>query len=744
MGLLSFLSRKSGDKNKPKPKPADAAATNPLVKAPAKKPPVKPRRISPPVTNNNSTTAVGNVLGGQPAFSETQLSLDGAPVLESPPAAPSPTVPTFGEESFERPSTAPNGDQPTTVWANAGARLRKNPLRGAPPVSFRMLRPSTANPGSRPVSQSGPIPASLATSEASQPAQSFHVHSRSNSFSNSMRSDGGRGHKDLLDAQSEIKPTDFRSRVQASGGRDYGEDVADRNLGENGFNLDLPHVQEFYSRSAQGSVSEEASARPRLELSLASIRTKSLNSSTHFSLPKKSAAQVPLVPRVRPSELITDSQSPLLRRRQSVNTYILSGSLGSESDFASQRSVGHRTSSHPTRFVTTPDGERMAWDLPVLSTLALNSPRAHDRPMTARPATSHPGRIPRDSVVLAKQKTQMAELLVDDGIAISPLSTEPPSSLRSPPRSHHPRSHFTIHDPIREVAEPTLPPIPDSPEQTVRTRSVRGWSTSSATPTTSDTSSNPFQRPHSRHTANTSVDLSLGPPSLTKIPSHTSFDSGAVVSPQTAKSSNFNIDDYISSDDDSFVEARRPRGEGEEELLFSDSGYGVDGFQLPGLMDSLPTAGSPKAKQLLQHARSSISLPPIYDYDSFGRAGARRFILDTAADSDEEEYQSARDSPLRGLRGTKRLSAICGSPLKPQREFSVGSPLKQQTGFESDVVTEEARSKVDVSAAVRLRKENKAQKRASGVSTVRPRKARSALPLGMGLVDDEANHADVE
>ncbi|KAL7811344.1 hypothetical protein V8C26DRAFT_408817 [Trichoderma gracile] len=35
---------------------------------------------------------------------------------------------------------------------------------------------------------------------------------------------------DILDAQGELKPYDFKSRVQASGSRDYGEDVADRNI----------------------------------------------------------------------------------------------------------------------------------------------------------------------------------------------------------------------------------------------------------------------------------------------------------------------------------------------------------------------------------------------------------------------------------------------------------------------------------------------------------------------------------
>jgi hypothetical protein len=204
-------------------------------------------------------------------------------------------------------------------------------------------------------------------------------------------------------------------------------------------------------------------------------------------------------------------------------------------------------------------------------------------------------------------------------------------------------------------------------------------------------------------------------------------------------SNNFNIDDYVSSDDDSFTEPRRPRGEGEEQLLFSDSGYGMCGFQLPGLPDAPPKAGSPKTRQMLQHARSSISLPPIYDHGSFGPAGGRRFILDTAADSEDDDTpcnSPITASPMRGLRGTKRLSAICGSPARHR-------------AYSHEVIEEERTGKVDVAAAVRLRKETKARKRASGIQLARPRKARSALALGMrdmlvAPVDDEANHADVE
>lgn len=54
---------------------------------------------------------------------------------------------------------------------------------------------------------------------------------------------------DILDAQGEIKPSNFRSRIQASGTRDYGEDVADRNMVET---LPSPRTRAVYS-SLSGS-----------------------------------------------------------------------------------------------------------------------------------------------------------------------------------------------------------------------------------------------------------------------------------------------------------------------------------------------------------------------------------------------------------------------------------------------------------------------------------------------------------
>src|SRR5690606_34617643 len=114
-------------------------------------------------------------------------------------------------------------------------------------------------------------------------------------------------------------------------------------------------------------------------------------------------------------------------------------------------------------------------------------------------------------------------------------------------------------------------------------------------------SSNPFHRPHSRHTAQTSIDLSYSSPAF---PSSSSSGNGAYekdeggvadegaagvegaggTSPVTViRSPSFNMDDCISDD-----EAKSSPSPDDEGLLFDDSGYGFQGSQLPGLFDAIP------------------------------------------------------------------------------------------------------------------------------------------------------------
>ncbi|KAH8889880.1 hypothetical protein GQ53DRAFT_200559 [Thozetella sp. PMI_491] len=255
-----------------------------------------------------------------------------------------------------------------------------------------------------------------------------------------------------------------------------------------------------------------------------------------------------------------------------------------------------------------------------------------------------------------------------------------------------------------------------------RTSSLRHWSISSATP--SNASSNSL--PYSRHTADTSLDLSNA--FSIKSSSRTSLNTTIANSPRTGKSGNFNIDDYISSDEDDFT-TPRPRGEGEEELLFNDTGYGADGFFLPGLCHGL---SSPSVNT--QRPRSVVSMPSGALQTAYSgshllnRHGTfssrlprekRRYVLDTAADSDSDggesdvdslrdprERRFSQDPPtMKNIRGTKRLSAI--------------GTLYGNQYYVSDVIEEERLEKIDISAAVKLRKEIKARKREAQMTSRR-------------------------
>ncbi|KAH0524080.1 hypothetical protein TsFJ059_008995 [Trichoderma semiorbis] len=93
---------------------------------------------------------------------------------------------------------------------------------------------------------------------------------------------------DILDAQGEFKPYDFRSRLQASGSREYGEDVADRNIQPAVTGTTLPY-------RPRGSASTASSSRnayavppipdryrdlpsPRIEPSIRSSSRQTVNS----------------------------------------------------------------------------------------------------------------------------------------------------------------------------------------------------------------------------------------------------------------------------------------------------------------------------------------------------------------------------------------------------------------------------------------------------------------------------------
>ncbi|KAI5464987.1 hypothetical protein BGZ63DRAFT_461971 [Mariannaea sp. PMI_226] len=215
MGLFSFLSRKQSS-NQVSGLSLKGQAYESTV---ASQPPV---RGTYPVAGNGTDIAADKLQQAARKRSLAQLPRAQNDYAQSV-SAPSPSVPRFPSPFAGRPSSAPNNPRPTSrrlSWSRS--------LRGSSPAST--LGPNHELGLDKSLPPVPPIPA-----QHRRRRQSSHASEHSNRF------------VDVLDAQGELRPSNFRSRVEASGARDYGEDVAERNLGENGSDLQSSAVQAFYS-----------------------------------------------------------------------------------------------------------------------------------------------------------------------------------------------------------------------------------------------------------------------------------------------------------------------------------------------------------------------------------------------------------------------------------------------------------------------------------------------------------------
>ncbi|EMT69908.1 hypothetical protein FOC4_g10008349 [Fusarium odoratissimum] len=152
--------------------------------------------------------------------SQAQLS-----TVSQDPAAPPPMVPRFRGPSPSRPTTAPN---------------QANSLSSRPLSLSRSIRSSNSawSVPERPTrGRERPPPVPSIPTHHRRESSTDSAHDKRNSFI------------DILDAQGEFRPSNFRSRVAASGAREYGEDVAERNIGENGVNLNSAAAKAFYRLS---------------------------------------------------------------------------------------------------------------------------------------------------------------------------------------------------------------------------------------------------------------------------------------------------------------------------------------------------------------------------------------------------------------------------------------------------------------------------------------------------------------
>lgn len=873
MGLLSFLSRKSS----PDGLQHDTGIiTQSYQNTTALFPPV---RGEYPIGGNGKRPLES--LMQYHAFGQSQLRLDISSPAEEP--APAPVVPTFRDDIVERPGTAPNGrslagNQPNT----SKTRLRRSYLSGQPPLSS-----SKSEQGSL---RAAYPPGHLQWTDhvrSLPPVEAYRHPVIARQRSNPSLRASGRGFKDILDARSELKPLDFKSRIKASGARDYGEDVADRNIGENGHNLELPQVQAFYAKATDADLLDKSKCVPMANMSSPyrrdaavlqpritkphpidpGLRTKSLNSSSAHAYQHQRAVHVSQhspaeAPGIRHTSDQRPTTSDAVPYHQLLNAYDardaspestsersrvrrlayrggpplhfspLRNALDMSVDGSGVGSPKHRLTSPPLlkqkpdvgsqdaskdnketaipadwknepahqvhahsdehdarppssqrSFALKPSTKRHSHTAPSVASTSKGyhthsvKPSAassiasnHTAIDTTAPTQRHQGH----SVKAARRLSLPAGISKAD-IDVGAVENAPSPCINggaarygsSNARDNHERTKSLTSSLMRLNMEELTEAIPP------RTSSLRNWSISSATPTTSDTSSNPFPRPQSQNTATTSVDL--GKDFVIKNTSQLSIgDVPTLRSPK--KSIAFNIDDYVSSDDDS-IEPRLPRGEGEEDLLFSTAGYGTS-FQLPGLFDAL--ASSPPRGQMavaddpfLSRPRSSASLPPGagYFHRPFGGlpgslSPRKRYILDTAADYDDDDEDdndttqswghggeayttsSALSSPGRGgvgvgVRHTKRLSAL-GSHHYPQAHAHA-HPAQQP-----DVIEEERdMSKIDVAAAVRQRKEGKARKRAAAAAEKRrllkgKGKELAATTTAGVQADEGGRRADVE
>ncbi|KAK2730344.1 hypothetical protein CKAH01_09591 [Colletotrichum kahawae] len=812
MGLLKFFSSKrSSEKsaNNIKAQAYDATTAS-----------LPPLLGTYPVAGNGPTNVFEDLQRSHHKMSETNLSL----IAGSEASAPAPPVPRFRDASVERPSSAPNGAGPSS---SSPSSRRGRDSSKAPPLSFRKPRlgsvTSTGSPAPRRGSQSPAIPFE---GEPFRPPTAPFAHNRH--FSIQSNSTMARNFVDILDAQSEIKPSGFQNRVKAAGVRDYGEDVADRNIGENGVDLASAKVQAFYATNG-GSPHDRQDGAPAPSVSMAQFgdkdqpfkpprrhdsldmggRTKSLTSASVGQIPFRTTIFNP--DRSQRHETIMEDvpESARSRRRQSLGSYSLGSFIPTtpsngplDVHKSADPSVSPSTRRQKRR--STTGGEAPLNELGIFSTRPNESPSSpktsqkpaylvkhnYSLPVQQRPKTSghaqpetyqaarppsRGGSVANSTFSSPTQKTPSkrhtlslsatgvpsfrngelssrnvipdddndargrvgrveVESFVDSGDGSSPAPS--PHVMRNGPswrESQDERLNSNGSPRKNNKLDEICEHVP------IRTSSLRHWSISSATPTMSSTSS--FPRPQSRHTATTSVDLatmsSFMNDSCSSLHSgtadHTSFCTAlesALPSlvDAAAPGVGFNIDDYLSSDDDvdadSFITTRhRDSGLGatqEEELLFSDSGYGEAGLQLPGLFDSLsavpePTYVSPSRPSMRQsHSFGSpvrfqrrLSLDP--------RVEAPIFSLDEEDDGPGDyDILPARADLALGRRGTRRISAI-------------------GTVYQS--IEEEREEKVDVRTAIRLRKEAKAKQRAMArLSRVQRRK----------VADEEADHADVE
>ncbi|KAI0437307.1 hypothetical protein F4803DRAFT_160845 [Xylaria telfairii] len=195
----------------------------------------------------------------------------------------------------ERPRTAPSSQ---SGGATGPSSLQSQPTSELPPLPKKKYGPYK-------------LPPKLATdiqlsSPSARPTPSPGLASIYSDSIRSSQSGKPRGYVDLLDAQSRFKPSDFYGRIQATGAKNYGEDVADRNRLEKPTDLEKRKSQEsltnhedarwsqIISKDVDDDTDNEPPRRPRIRHSISSgLRSKHSRTRTLDPYPKRTSSRLP-------------------------------------------------------------------------------------------------------------------------------------------------------------------------------------------------------------------------------------------------------------------------------------------------------------------------------------------------------------------------------------------------------------------------------------------------------------------
>ncbi|KAI1201787.1 hypothetical protein F5X97DRAFT_289602, partial [Nemania serpens] len=560
-----------------------------------------------------------------------------------------------------------------------------------------------------------------------------------------------------------IRPADFYSRIQATGAKNYGEDVADRNIKHKSTSHDTKIAQErpltygdakwtsIITQHVDDHSADEFTRRPRIRHSLSSSLQYKHPSSDAF--PKRTSSRLPPfdadeVP--NPASQTASARSERAARRKSMpslaskaSSTVKKGERNDSDlfpDFLRNRALAataqERENPRPNistkrqSLVLSHVEQSLGTKFHDLDKPLPTPPYSADQPR--RKTISHHSALVESRLPLERQgltgmrsksrgelyedtyqekvSLRNAQLPRDQNLARRQLgsttdlqdylSDSPAQKLDNTPRIISSMAMYTYNEDELSQTKYTRKPSLIS----LSSASIKGYEMETYVPertssrsrcsVTSETamstlSSNPF-RPQSGHTTNTSVDFSPKHPiarsdqSIPPIPDHPSLkspqfmsrDRSAATSPTSStfppsnrnhQSSNFYLEDYASPIDSSASSS----GSYEEDLLFSENGYGIHGPQtsgLPGLFDaSLPTlvTNMPTSRAL---ENGLHSIPELFRLPVYSQTDSD-YSFEHAGQTDSSDDEMNFDIPMS--RASSRLCDIMDQHRFPARKQSI-------------------------------------------------------------------------